>query len=318
MTNFPAVLSDFFWYLKVVRISGSKIESIKSDDMDNFKYLEELYMPRNSLTTIKSDLFYNSKNMQIIDFEANDLETIGIGTFLKLKNLTLINLKDNSNFDFEATEKLEVEGYVKVFKAEYSDYLIHDVIECNFRLKSLSVIGNVYQCDVESSNLLESKLDFHFAFGDHMPTKTDDDVKAFLLQNSKITKFPIELQDFFKNLEGIEITNSLLVEIPENSFKNLTNLISVDLSNNKIEEILPGTFKSNHKLISLDLSSNNLMFIAVEIFSNKNLKNVDFYSNKCIDNSAIEEEIQELIDEIKKDCSKQAPLTKLSLIQNES
>lgn len=303
MINFPVDLIDFFWSIKVLRITGSKIESIKSEDLEGFNNLEELYMPSNALKSIKSDLFIHNKNLKIVDFRANNLENIGIGTFLNLKNLTWINLRENVNFDFAAEKKEEVENYLTIFKANYWNFLIHDAVECSFGFTTLSFIGNLYFCDVVNSNL---EIEFHFSFGEHLEGKFDSDVNAFVLKNSQLVTFPVDLQEIFTNLKGIEITNSPLVELPENSFDNLTDLISIDLSNNKIYQIFPGTFKNNFKLISMDFSNNNLAFIASDIFDNKILRKVDFSENKCIDETAIiDHEIQDLKEEIENLCKNQ-------------
>lgn len=300
-TKFPKSFSLFFTNVKVIRIYDSKIESLTSEDLKTFTNLEEIYMPSNALTIIQSDLFLTNKNLQIINFEANDLMKIGIGTFLNLKNLTSVNLRKNLNFDFSAEDRNEVLGYLSVFKQNYSDFLIYDVVECSFGTITISYLNNVYYCEGLNAHL---DVEFHFAFGNHSEGKNDEDVKAFLLKHSNIHTFPVDLQKIFVNLEGIKITDSPMREIPENAFHNLTNLISVDLSNNKIHQIHPGTFKNNEKLIFIDFSQNELVFIAMDIFENKKLVMADFSGNKCIDEpGAIELEVEELKKEIEKSCN---------------
>lgn len=262
-------------------------------------------MSNNALKTIKSDLFVHNKNLQVIDFEANDIENVGIAIFLNLKNLTWINLRDNLKFDYAAESRKDVEEYLKYFKENYADFVIHDAIECTYGFTTISYIGNLYYCDVVHPYL---ELEFHFAFGEHQKGKNDDDVNAFVLKNSNITTFPVDLQNTFTNLQGIEFTNSPLSEIPVNSFHNLTNLISIDLSNNQIREIHPGTFKNNNKLILMNFSKNKLIFIASDILDDKNLKKVDFSDNTCIDETAIDLEIQYLKEEFEENCQNEAKI----------
>ncbi|KAF5290884.1 hypothetical protein FQA39_LY14564 [Lamprigera yunnana] len=88
---------------------------------------------------------------------------------------------------------------------------------------------------------------------------------------------------YFEGLEYLDkiiLNNNNIIEIDEDTFKNLTNLTEIDLGTNLIT-LKPKLFRYSTNLRLLDISQNNLEYLPIGIFQNlKNLKYLYMWSNK--------------------------------------
>lgn len=107
--------------------------------------------------------------------------------------------------------------------------------------------------------------------GHHLDQKSDKDVKLITtsLSGSKSTKIPTYLCENFSNIEEIELSNVIELEIIDgNSFKTCKNLKKLDLRWNKIKKLPENVFASLSKLEYLGLYDNELTKLDKNSFAN--------------------------------------------------
>lgn len=309
--KFPNELIKLFINLKVIKIYHGSLAYVNRKQLKDYVKLEEIHLPHNSISILESDVFLRTKNLQVINFEENDITYLGFGTFVHLKKLQKLNLRNNGLFSFYAVNQEEVMNFIPYFLAKHHDVIIHDVFRCEFSMKTLKYIGKIYRCkannfdvfDVPSQSNYPPFFKVHFAFGNQLPGKSDNDVKAFSSSQMQMSLFPIELQNIFKNLMSIEVVESGVELVMESSFIELEDLTTIDLSYNSICTIYPKTFENNKKLISVNLEENNLIKIASELLKNNpEIQEVNFLRNLCVDSTFNDPEMMGLNEEIDVKC----------------
>lgn len=115
-----------------------------------------------------------------------------------------------------------------------------------------------------------------------------DEIKTFTVNESPLLEFlPTGIEKFFPNLEKIEISDSGLKNLTQNSLKNLTKLRFLILNNNKLEDIDSNPFEFNNKIEKVDLSGNQIKIFQVgSLKVLKHLKKLDLSNNLCINETA--------------------------------
>lgn len=91
----PSDINKFFPKLKGIQWANTGLESITSDDLEQFPSLEVFIVTGNDLTVINGDLFkHNEKKLEYIDFRNNSIEQVGPNLLRDLK-LKEVNFIDN-------------------------------------------------------------------------------------------------------------------------------------------------------------------------------------------------------------------------------
>ncbi|KAG5680958.1 hypothetical protein PVAND_010433 [Polypedilum vanderplanki] len=167
-------------------------------------------------------------------------------------------------------------------------------LQCDFKTDSNEIL---YSCFVQNNQILKMNIDE--IEGDHIESKSDNDVKGFLItSNVNITAFP-RVGGFFKNLKLINITQTNLNQTTKRDLKDYKELKSLYLDKNQIQVIEPELFIFNPKLENLSLMDNKITYIDPFVFKNlKSLKILRLAGKKCVSNLTSETEISEVVDKI--------------------
>ena len=84
-------------------------------------------------------------------------------------------------------------------------------------------------------------------------------------QNQNLQEVPRELVVAqFKDITGLNLSNNLLVMIPDSLFSCLSNLLSLNLENNKLNQ-LSSSIRRLKRLTELNLNSNCLNYLPQEL-----------------------------------------------------
>ena len=129
-------------------------------------------------------------------------------------------------------------------------------------------------------------------------------LKELALFSNQINNIPSNCFDDLIHMERLSLSKNNIKILPQNIFFALPNLNAVYLTQNKLSAIPADLFQNNLKLEYIGFRENNLKFIGGSILSNqKNLKNVNFKNNVCIDDSYPRNSIEKLVKTIKSNCN---------------
>ncbi|XP_070505229.1 putative leucine-rich repeat-containing protein DDB_G0290503 [Chironomus tepperi] len=181
-------------------------------------------------------------------------------------------------------------------------------IECRYRLVGYNVLGDIYECNVNSNpNIIsEESAQISGVSGTHEDSKTNDDVLGFRADSKTIEVFPKGLDKIFKNIKLIKIERCQLKEIHQSDLKGFPNLIYFYLLYNKIEIIEEGLFDYNPNLEVVGFYESNIIHIDPNAFDNlSKLSYFWFYHVPCVgqDISNSKEQVQSAIKVVKSKCT---------------
>jgi hypothetical protein len=158
----------------------------------------------------------------------------------------------------------------KLFFAFFSIFIASStaqIASCEF--EHLYVESYVYGCGLTLYNPLFLEVDE--LLGDHSEEDeilSDADVIGISHYNGSIGFFPSVICERLFNVERIDLHESGLRAVLDDSFSNCGELTWLQLSNNRINSISNDAFATNLKLAHLDLTNATLTTIASGIFDN--------------------------------------------------
>lgn len=160
-------------------------------------------------------------------------------------------------------------------------------IECNYQMAYWSSsLGDFYQCDVQNVyNLdVENPETVTAIIGTHVEGKSNTDVRGFYIwRNEMSTQIIKNIENFFPNLEIINLQHANIFTIDSSTFEPFKNLFSIDLSSNKLVTLDGDLFRFTPKLQEISFYNNSLQHVGHGLLTGlSNLKVVDFQVNPCI------------------------------------
>jgi len=143
-----------------------------------------------------------------------------------------------------------------------------------------------YYCYVQNSLNITS-IDSAYVdqiAGSHLSSNKNDDVIGLFISNKVVHYFPQGLENIFKDLRTIEISDSGLKVVHQSDLKPFSKLTELSLNNNQLEVIESGLFDFNLNLGLINLKNNKISFIDSRVFDNLvKLRFLSLESNICID-----------------------------------
>ncbi|XP_070504924.1 uncharacterized protein [Chironomus tepperi] len=182
-------------------------------------------------------------------------------------------------------------------------------IECSYKNNGdYHVIKNIYFCSVSNNPLIytEESAQINSVNGEHMTSKSYDDVIGFHARQKIINFFPRGLQTYFRNIKVIHINSCGLKEIRQSDLKAFTKLIYLFLESNSIEVIEEGLFDNNPNLEAVGLRESSIIHIDPKVFDTlSNLSSLwlslTFCAKKDVRDS--KDKVKELITLVKNNCT---------------
>ena len=170
-----------------------------------------------------------------------------------------------------------------------------------------ATLGFSYKCHVRNSVSITS---FDAAAvdeitGEHKSGFKNDNVEGFYISSKgQIHYFPRGLDKFFKNLKGIQISDTGLKEIHQSDLKHFTQLKVLYLFSNQLEVLEENLFEFNPNLELINLDTNKISYIDPNVFDKlTKLKNLYLSKNACFDMEAENPTaIQNVIKAAKSNC----------------
>lgn len=153
-------------------------------------------------------------------------------------------------------------------------------IDCKFmELPNYGYICNVRYLKITSK--LNRTLDA--IFGEHLPGKTNNDVKFLDSINNEVNYLLLGVKKFLPNLIAVRFQNGNLMEITAADMAEYpSGLKKLWLAYNIIEKLPKGLFNSTPLIEELYLSGNKIQVVNRGVLTNLfNLKKIDFEVNPC-------------------------------------
>lgn len=156
-------------------------------------------------------------------------------------------------------------------------------VNCEFRYFEW-IYGSVYTCFVTSASIKAPKLEINSFKGNHLPGKSDDNVKGLWFKDALVEYVPRRVDKVFSNLTHLRIMNCGLKEIFGCDFVVLGNLEHLDISGNHLASLPENLLLDMTKLRWIYFDEKKLQSVNIRILESVNIKNLEYvkFSNTRI------------------------------------
>lgn len=173
------------------------------------------------------------------------------------------------------------------------------VLDCKYSMQTYQD-GKLYSCVIESDYKGDSLI-VEDVSQDHHKAKTNHHVKWLSIDSKKWPSLPRNLEEFFPNLECLQMLNTGLKKISWEDFQGLPKMKYLFLRKNKLQSIDEDLFKYLPELKIINLSANPLRHMGRDISSDLlHLEYLDLSETTCINQKARSrlevEELTNLLD----------------------
>jgi hypothetical protein len=144
-------------------------------------------------------------------------------------------------------------------------------MECEFTESALDYASEpmLYFCHMQNPQIFESdNYTIDAIYGDHLAFKGNEDVKALIvISGSKMTSFPVSINNVFPNLLEIDIAHTKISKLTQDDLKPFPQLKYFFFYSNPISHIPGDLFDSNPHLVSIFMHDNPIAHIDSRAFS---------------------------------------------------
>lgn len=313
--NFAAV----FPKLIELRVVNSELVMVEKSVFTGLK-IKTLVLSYNKLTTIEGKTFATLSKLKFLDLSSNQIEILEVGAFSGLSELETLNLNENLlvkltseslshlkvlKFLFISKNKLELIAANVIPNADLIatvdftannciDLMIHGThfsslktevalkcaepldIQCVFEMNK-----SLYLCKVKELVLGIPNVRVEKVKNNHLPGKSNNDVKSLMILKQMMEFFPLDLGVLFPNIENLFVDSTQLKQIGSKDFIGMTSLKVLIIREHTIEIIEPGSFDGCKNLEKLYMRFNEIKFLPDGVFKSlSKLKLINLSDNK--------------------------------------
>ncbi|KAL7013318.1 hypothetical protein ACKWTF_015329 [Chironomus riparius] len=159
----------------------------------------------------------------------------------------------------------------------------------------------MYSCNIIRSDLRPIEAEpLRFTITHEEKGKTDKDVEAVVILDSKIYKIPKNFEQFFKNIQVLCIKQCNLETLERKDLQNFSCLKEVWMPNNKLKLLPDNLFIDHPEIQKLSFSNNQLSVIGERILEPiEDLRYANFNKNLTIDMTFNADDDKVLLDDLK-------------------
>lgn len=281
-------------------LAGNLIQELQDGIFSSLRKLQKLDLSRNFISTISESTFAGiSDVLTFIDLSNNKLRNLDYAAlaplahhkkspiFAKLNRNSIKDIKESRRVNHLYFDQLHLEGnFLQSFSCP--DVRIKELHISNNQLQTMSFDN----CSVEYLVASSNKLNWLHVHGDLKGLiASKNDIDSFVIsgdsemyhlelaQNGNIENIFASLKSM-DNLQYVNLSNSIIGILHEDTFARMTELKYLFLGNAGIQIIPFGIFANNRHLITLDLSNNELQTIDLHMFTGLNhLRTLDLTGN---------------------------------------
>ena len=314
----PKGIEKFFPKLEVLKIYGSKLESIQQEDLRPFTNLKELHLENNEFDHLSDDLFHFNPELRYLNFNENGkLQFVGENILKPLRKLEQAHFKGCNCISMEANGRLEIEKLKTELKSKCPSpesikqrFCQDDVLPLKERIVDLE--RQLAMEKSEKLSILENAISRQKSCNGNLNTATKNLVlitkqlkscaalkieliceihqeKSCEAMHFKVkTKGSLihEVRNSSENLiqtvkiDKLRIVTQQALYLPINIVELFPSVTELDVIDSGLFEIDSSIFKDMFELKTLNLTRNKLLEIPTETFNSlKNLMQLDLSMN---------------------------------------
>lgn len=138
-------------------------------------------------------------------------------------------------------------------------------LNCNYSVTNAWKISSLYTCKAVVNYYGNSRA-IDEVSSNHMSGKSNNDVKALVIDNQNIGFVPYNISRFFPNLESLRMHKTSISSVNRDSLRGLTKLRELYLYVNNIESISADMFIDNPYMAYITFDNNLVKHVAPKVF----------------------------------------------------
>ena len=278
--------TDMFLHLsmlKLLLLGNNKLKRLPPNIFHKLTSLESLYLHNNELRELDADLFLHLRLLKVLNLDGNMLQRLPQNIFHNLTSLESLFLDNNQLSELDA----DLFWHLSLLNQLTLDYNLLQNVSPNIfnNLTNLEILylshnklsllpDGIFQ---DLLNLLYLKLSWnhltemfkglgHLGYNGSVTLTSGlfHDLKSLQgleLDNNNLVNLPTGILSKLNNLKTFSGNSNQLQTIEAEAFQGLWNLIYLQLSNNRLTQLDHDLFKYTVSLTFLDLSHNQLKTI---------------------------------------------------------
>ncbi|EDV52522.1 protein artichoke [Drosophila erecta] len=250
ITSLPAAASKDLQLpnLRMLDLSQNRIEQLPRHGFQGALELRVLSLAQNELRQLEDTSFIGIQRLELLHLQENQLGEADERALLPLAELRNLNLQSNK---LEAITDNFFSNNSRLEQLDLSRNLIRSISPTAFdtqrSLEYLDLSGNAL-------------LDISVGLGNLNNLRDID------LSYNQISRIQSDVIGGWRNVVEIRLSNNLIVELQQGTFRNLPKLQYLDLSSNEIRNVEPGALKGLDELQEFVLADNKLVELKDHVF----------------------------------------------------
>ncbi|XP_016997142.2 protein artichoke [Drosophila takahashii] len=250
ITSLPAAASKDLQLpnLRMLDLSQNRIEQLSRNGFQGASELRVLSLAQNELRQLEDTSFIGIQRLELLHLQENQLGEADERALLPLAELRNLNLQSNK---LEAITDNFFSNNSRLEQLDLSRNLIRSISPTAFdtqrSLEYLDLSGNAL-------------LDISVGLGNLNNLRDID------LSYNQISRVQSDVIGGWRNVVEIRLSNNLIVELQQGTFRNLPKLQYLDLSSNEIRNVEPGALKGLDELQEFVLADNKLVELKDHVF----------------------------------------------------
>ncbi|KAH8256145.1 hypothetical protein KR026_009175, partial [Drosophila bipectinata] len=234
--------------LRMLDLSQNRIEQLPRHGFQGASDLRVLSLAQNQLRQLEDTSFIGIQRLELLHLQENQLGEADERTLLPLAELRNLNMQSNK---LEAITDNFFSNNSRLEQLDLSRNLIRSISPTAFdsqrSLEYLDLSGNAL-------------LDISVGLGNLHNLRDID------LSYNQISRIQSDVIGGWRNVVEIRLSNNLIVELQQGTFRNLPKLQYLDLSSNEIRAVEPGALKGLDELQEFVLADNKLVELKDHVF----------------------------------------------------
>ncbi|KAH8293544.1 hypothetical protein KR054_001394, partial [Drosophila jambulina] len=234
--------------LRMLDLSQNRIEQLPRHGFQGAAELRVLSLAQNDIRQLEDTSFIGIQRLELLHLQENQLGEADERALLPLAELRNLNLQSNK---LEAITDNFFSNNSRLEQLDLSRNLIRSISPTAFdaqrSLEYLDLSGNAL-------------LDISVGLGNLNSLRDID------LSYNQISRIQSDVIGGWRNVVEIRLSNNLIVELQQGTFRNLPKLQYLDLSSNEIRNVEPGALKGLDELQEFVLADNKLVELKDHVF----------------------------------------------------
>lgn len=160
------------------------------------------------------------------------------------------------------------------------------MLDCTYSVMNFWFVNGLYCCTARLV-LLGDPFVVNDVSQNHLADNSNSNVTGLRIIHQDIKQLPRDLENFYPNLESIDLQASKVEAISKDDLKGLLNLKQLHLNDNKIKVIESDLFADSPLMVAISFYNNPVVHVAHNVFDNlPELKTLHFELSICCSQGA--------------------------------